>query len=437
MISKRTKAQLMVFVLITLIGVSYVGARYARLDRLILDDSYRVVAHFAESGGIFEGALVSYRGITVGRVADMEVTDEGVDLHLDIDDDTKSIPDDARALVANRSAVGEQYVDLLPQSDGAPYLGDGSEIPVERTETPIPTTQLLVDIDQMVNSVNKESLRTVVSEMGAAFKGTGEDLGQIIDTSNSFIRTANANFEITTALIEDGNTVLRTQLDSASAIQSFARDIALLSDTLVSSDADLRRVIANGSATADQLRIFLEENEVNLGQLINNLVTTGEVVVQHLDGIEQILVLYPYVVEGGYTVVSKDPQTGLYNAHFGLILQQEPHVCKGGYESTDERTPHQREDRPMNMEAGCTEPQTVSNPRGGQHAPPDGSVAAATDGSANRAPVVAAYDPSTGEVRYTAENPSSSITYTGGAAAAFGEESWKWLLLQPLAEPQQ
>ena len=32
--------------------------------------------------------------------------------------------------------------------------------------------------------------------------------------------------------------------------------------------------------------------------------------------------IYPYVVEGGFTVVSKSPDTGMYDAHFGLILQQ-------------------------------------------------------------------------------------------------------------------
>ena len=170
MISRKTKVQLMVFVLITMIGVSYVGARYARLDRLFFDDSYRVVAHFAESGGIFEGSEVSYRGITVGRVSEMKVTDEGVDVILDVDNDSAPIPADATALVANRSAVGEQFVDLLPQSDGGPYLEDDSEIALEDTETPIATTKFLVDLDRMVNSVNKQSMRTVVSEMGLAFK---------------------------------------------------------------------------------------------------------------------------------------------------------------------------------------------------------------------------------------------------------------------------
>ena len=429
MITKRTKVQLMVFLLITMVGVSYVGARYARLDRLFFDDSYRVIAHFQESGGIFEGAEVTYRGITVGKVGDMVLTAQGVDVLLDIDNDTAPIPADTGALVGNRSAVGEQYVELQPNVDDGPFLEDGSEIADAETDTPISSTKLLVDLDKMVNSVNKDSLRTVVSEMGKAFNGTGENLGQIIDTSNSFIRTANANFDITEALIQDSNTVLRTQIDSTSSIKSFARDLALLSDTLVTSDSDLRRVINNGSATANQLRTFLEENEVNLGQLINNLVTTGEIVVEHLDGIEQILVLYPYVVEGGYTVVDKDEQTGLYDAHFGMILTQEPHVCKEGYEGTDTRPPQDLRDLPMNEDARCTEPQSQSSARGAQHAP--------RAGAAYRAPVIGTYDSETGTVTYSDEGPSDSVTYTGGAAAAFGEDSWKWLLLQPLAEPRK
>jgi phospholipid/cholesterol/gamma-HCH transport system substrate-binding protein len=426
MITRRTKIQLMIFALITMVGVSYVGARYARLDRLFFDDSYRVAAHFAESGGIFEGAQVSYRGVTVGQVGELELTDEGVDVMLDIDDDTGRIPAATRAVVANRSAVGEQYVDLQPETHDGPFLAGGDEIPLAMTETPISTTKLLVDLDTTVNSVDKRSLTTVVSELGKAFQGTGEDLGQIIDTSNSFIRTANDNFDVTTALLEDGNTVLTTQLDKASAIRSFAKDLSLFSDTLVSSDRDLRRVIENGSATANQLRTFLEENRVDLGELINNLVTTGEITGQHIDGTEMILLVYPYVVAGGYTVVDKDPGSGLYDAHFGLIMTQEPHVCKAGYEGTDKRSPQDGSNRPMNEAARCTEPASQSNARGGQHAPNRA-------GTAYRAPVVGTYDRATGSVSYTDRGPSDGVTYTGGAASMFGEESWKWLLLQPLS----
>jgi phospholipid/cholesterol/gamma-HCH transport system substrate-binding protein len=307
MITRRTKVQLLVFVLITLLGVTYVGARYARLDRVFFDDAYTVVAHYPESGGIFAGAEVSYRGVAVGEVEKLEVTDEGVDVYLGIENKWDDIPRDAVAVVGNRSAVGEQYVDLQPKTDKGPYLEENSEIALADTRTPIPTATLLEDISTTTSSVDNDDLRTVVTEMGLAFDGTGGRLGQIIDTSNSFIETANQNFDTTTKLIKDSNTVLHTQLDSASSIRSFTNDLALFSTTLAGADPDLRNVIDHGSVAVNELRAFIEENKVDLSSLINNLVTTGEVVVKHLDGIEQLLVLYPYVVEGGFTVVTKEP----------------------------------------------------------------------------------------------------------------------------------
>ena len=53
MITRRTRIQLLVFVAITLVGVSFVGARYAQLDRFLIDGDYTVVAHFERSGGIY------------------------------------------------------------------------------------------------------------------------------------------------------------------------------------------------------------------------------------------------------------------------------------------------------------------------------------------------------------------------------------------------
>ena len=426
MITRRTKMQLVVFVIITLVGVSYVGARYARLDRVFFDDAYTVVAHYPDSGGIFAGAEVSYRGVTIGEVEKLEVTDEGVDVYLGIDNKWDEIPKDALAVVGNRSAVGEQYVELQPRTDEGPYLEGDSEIALEDTRTPIPTAQLLEDISTTTSSVDKADLQTVVTEMGLAFDGTGDDLGQIIDTSNSFIETANANFGTTTRLIKDSNTVLNTQLDSASSIRSFTNDLALFSTSLAGADPDLRNVIDSGSVAVNELRTFIEDNEVDLGSLINNLVTTGEVVVKNLDGIEQILVLYPYVVEGGFTVVSKEPgPNGRYNAHFGMV-ETEHNLCRRGYEGTDRREPNDGSRRPMKENTRCSEPPTQSNARGAQNAP--------RAGADYRSPVAGFYDPDTEEFRWATDD---SLVSGGGSVASRadsgsqGQEAWQWLLLQP------
>ena len=49
----------MVFLLITVVGVAFVGAKYAQVDKLFFDEDYTVSASFAESGGIFTGAVVT------------------------------------------------------------------------------------------------------------------------------------------------------------------------------------------------------------------------------------------------------------------------------------------------------------------------------------------------------------------------------------------
>ena len=421
-------------------GVSFVGARYARLDRLLFDTSYTVVAHFDDSGGIFAGGEVSYRGVRVGQVDKLVLTDAGVDVYLDIDNEFDDIPADALAVVGNRSAVGEQYVELQPQSDVKPFLKDESEIAMDDTRTPIPTQKLLGDISTTVESVDQDALRTTVGEMGDAFGGTGEDLERIIESGSSFIDAANANFDTTTALIRDSNTVLRGQIASESAIRTFAKKLKLFSGTLAGSDKDLRAVIDNGSVAAVELRRFLDDNKVDLAELINELVTTGEVVVRHLPGIEQLLAIYPYVVEGGFTVVSRSPDTGLYDAHFGMILTDQPTVCHGGYESTDRRPPQDGENRAMNMNAHCAEPASQSNARGAQNAPRSGVQRApaayrTAPGSPARAPVVATYD---GErLRWGAGVPSDLSSPGSLAPRTLGGDSWKWLLLQPLLSSRE
>ena len=58
MITAKTKKQLIAFVILTLVGVTFVGGRYARLDKLFYDSTYTVDVKYDQSGGIFAGAGV-------------------------------------------------------------------------------------------------------------------------------------------------------------------------------------------------------------------------------------------------------------------------------------------------------------------------------------------------------------------------------------------
>lgn len=449
MIRRCTKVQLLVFALITVVGISYVSARYVGLGAMLLGDGYVVTADFPESGGIFANAEVTYRGVPVGRVDRLRLAKGGVHVDLRLDDGVR-IPADTEAVVENRSAVGEQYVDLQPRRRGGPYLQDGDRIRKRETATPLPTEVLLVNLNRLVESVDKRDLVVVIDELGKAFAGTGRDLQRILDSGDALTRAAMDNLPETIRLIRDGQTVLATQRESGSAIQSFAADLADLSTTLRRSDGDLRKVLDNGVVASRELRTLVRDNRAAISALLSNLITSGQVTVARLDGLEQVLVTYPDAVSGGYTVVPGDG-----TSHFGLVINSNPPVCKQGYEGTRKRVPAATSDVPANTDARCTAARGSGiSVRGAQNGPgPSSRYARALPGRGTTQPrpvgtnqdeagtavspapsrgYLRGYDPVSG----LALGPGGSplvLGARGGQAAAFGEESWIWLLLGPLS----
>ncbi|WOT37271.1 MlaD family protein [Streptomyces coeruleorubidus] len=425
MITRTVKAQLIAFAALTAVGVSYVGAEYTGLVDEVLDRGYTVKADFADSGGVFPGAEVTYRGVPVGKVGALRLAGpDGVSVTLDIEDGAPRIPADTLAVVANRSAVGEQYVDLQPRTSRGPYLLDGSTIPRGSTRVPLSTTNMVLSLDRLVNSVGKDDLRVTVDELGQAFAGTGPNLSRLVDSGNTLVESASEALPETIALIEDSRKVLKTQADQGSSIKSFARDLAALSAQLKASDGDLRKLIGNARPAGQELNSLLKSTGPQLSVLLANLISGGQVTLARLPGVEQALVTFPLMVEGSYTVVPGDGTT-----HFGLVLNaDDPPSCTQGY-GTARRDPADTSTREANTGARCTLPRgSQSSVRGAQNAP----GASTPGGGANQATYVTPYDPETG----TTTGPDGNnveIGSTGGQQAVFGKESWQWLLVGPVA----
>ena len=425
MITRTVKAQLLAFATVTAVGVSYVGAEYTGLADAVLDGGYTVRADFADSGGIFPGAEVTYRGVPVGRVGALRLTgSDGVSVALDIKDGAPRIPADTLAVVANRSAVGEQYVDLQPRTSQGPYLLAGSSIPRGSTRVPLPTTDLVLSLDRLVNSVGKGDLRVTVDELDKAFSGTGPNLSRLVDSGNALVDSASQSLPQTISLIEDSRKVLKTQADQGSSIKSFAHDLAALSAQLKSSDGDLRKLIGNATPAAQEVNSLLKSVGPRLSVLLANLISGGQVTLARLPGVEQSLVTFPALVAGSYTVVPGDGTT-----HFGLVVNaDDPPACTQGY-GTARRDPSDTSKREANTDARCTAPRgSKTSVRGAQNAP----GASTAPGGAHQSAYVSPYDPETG----TATGPDGrpvEIGSTGGQQTVFGKESWQWLLVGPMA----
>jgi phospholipid/cholesterol/gamma-HCH transport system substrate-binding protein len=372
MIRRSTKVQLAVFAAITLVTVSVLSARFVGLTDKIMGGTYLVSADFADSGGIFTGAEVTYRGVTVGKVEKLRLTKDGVLVDMRLDRGTQ-IPKDSLAVVENRSAVGEQYVDFQPRRSGGPFMAAGATLPRTDTRAPLPIDKLLLDLNGTVSSVDRGQLSTVVDELGNAFTGSGTDLQRLLDSSDALTRSATRALPQTIKLIDDGRIVLDTQRASSGQVKDFVHNFADLSDTLRTHDSDLRLVLDRGVVASRELDGLIKDNRTPLATLLSNFVTIGQVTTSRVNGIEQMLVTYPDVVAGGYTVVPGDG-----TAHFGLVLNVDnPKACTAGYGGTHRIGPDQTTNLPpVNTGARCTLPRgSASTVRGAQNAPSPSSGA--------------------------------------------------------------
>jgi phospholipid/cholesterol/gamma-HCH transport system substrate-binding protein len=383
MLTLGTKVKLISFGVLSVLILVYTAVTYANLGRFVgLAGYYPVTMYLPNAGGLYTTADVTYRGVSVGRVGSMTLTSGGIVVKLDIDNSAPKIPSAGlRATVADLSAVGEQYVDLLPQTSNGPYLTAGSVIPQRVTTIPLPVTTLLTNLNNLVTSVPQQSLRTVVSQLGAAFQNTGPSLGTLLTSSATLSQAATENLPEATKLINDGQTVLATQAAESSAIESFGRSASLLASQFAASDNDIANLLTNTPEAALQVSGLLQDNDVTLGAVIANLLTTSDVSLTRQSALEELLSGFPAAVAAGSTVINSK------GANFGLSLSFfAPLPCTAGYGATIYRNGLDTAPAPpLNTSASCTSPASSGiDVRGSAHAPSGGGVPpAATPGSSD------------------------------------------------------
>lgn len=408
MIGRTAKLQVLAFVLVSVLGISYVGIRYVGLGDRLLGGGYVVHVDLARAGGIFANAPVTYRGVPVGRITAVNLRPDGVRADLRINRGVR-VPDALRAVVTQRSAVGEQYLDLRPERDGGPFLGDGAVIPVDRTGVPLAPETLLTNLDALVRSVDPDDLTVLITELGTAFEGNEYALARILDAGDALLADADARLPETLALIRDSRTVLTTQAESAEALRRWSAGLAQLAATVRAADPDLRRLLVTGPAAGTELRTLLRGLDPSIGTLLGNLVTVNGIAARRLPGIEQLLVVYPVVVAGGFTVTPGDG-----TAHLGLVVNAgDPPSCvyRGG-----------------GTKCSAKERAAGASVRGAQNAPrPSGRESTPAPAPSDQSSA-AGYDPATGLVLGSDGRPLQ-FGGTGGQYRTAGDQSWKQLLL--------
>ncbi|KUI14132.1 mammalian cell entry protein [Mycobacterium sp. GA-1285] len=290
--TRQILIQMAIFSVIATLALGIMVFGYMRLPSLLGVGQYRVTVELPETGGLYPRGNVTYRGVQVGEVKSVDLTNRGVEAVLSLDSDIP-IPADLEAEVHSVSAVGEQYVQLLPRSGEGPRLEDGDVIPLSRTRVPTDINTVLNETASGLQAIPQENLRTVVDEAYTAVGGLGPELRRLVNGSATLAVDARKNLDPLLTLIDQSKPILDTQTDTAGSIQAWAANLASISGQLQSQDPAVSGILAKGPGAADEVRALFERLQPTLPIVLANLVSIGEVALAYQPSLEQLLVLLP------------------------------------------------------------------------------------------------------------------------------------------------
>jgi phospholipid/cholesterol/gamma-HCH transport system substrate-binding protein len=194
---------------------------------------YELEAPFPEATTLAEQADVRIAGVTVGKVQKKELNKGGnsTTVTLNIDEKYAPIPQDTRAILRQKTLLGETYVELTPGHAGAGKLKDGDSLPAGQVE---PTVEL------------DEILRIFSPETKAAFRQWVKESAQTIDGESQDLSSALGNLA---GFAEDGAGVFKVLDDQRSALRGTIKNTGVVFGALNEREGQLHDLIVNSERT--------------------------------------------------------------------------------------------------------------------------------------------------------------------------------------------
>lgn len=330
MIDRLAKIQLSIFAVITVITLSVMAIFYLRLPATFGIGTYGVSADFVAGGGLYKNANVTYRGVAVGRVESVGLNPNGVTAHMRLNSGT-AIPSNVTATVRSVSAIGEQYIDLVPpENPSSTKLRNGFRIQRQNTRIGQDVADLLRQAETLLGSLGDTRLRELLHEAFIATNGAGPELARLIESARLLVDEANANYPQVSQLIDQAGPFLQAQIRAGGDIKSLADGLARFTWQLRAADPRLRDTLADAPGAIDEANTAFSGIRPSFPALAASLANLGRVGVIYHKSIEQLLVVFPALFAAIITSAGGVPQDEGAKLDFKIDLHDPP-PCMTGF----------------------------------------------------------------------------------------------------------
>jgi phospholipid/cholesterol/gamma-HCH transport system substrate-binding protein len=259
---------------------------------------YRVDVPFDEATQLAIESDVRISGVSVGKVKDIELSDDGKALAtLEIDEEFAPIPEDTRAILRQKTLLGETYVELSPGSPGDPGGSETTGAQVGATDTDSEAVDFVpeggaldeaqvseaVQLDEIFRAFDEPTrlaFQRWMQEASVAFRGRGADLNAAIGNLEPFAAEANELLRIldserlaTRQFIDNTGEVFEALSERQGQLQGLIRNTDAVFSTTAARNESLREAFI-------ALPTFLDESRLTLDRLERFAIDTDPLVTQ-------------------------------------------------------------------------------------------------------------------------------------------------------------
>jgi virulence factor Mce-like protein len=195
---------------------------------------YRVNVPFQEATSLAPEADVTISGVPVGKVKKLQSDKSGTTMTtIEIEPRYAPLPKNVRAILRQKTLLGETYVELTPGTGGtaeAGKLADGGTLPAGQVSQTVELDEIFRAFDQKTRT----SFETWMQSLAEANRGRGADL--------------NAAFGNLGPFAQDTTQVLRILNSQQGAVRRLVSDTGVVFGALTERDGQLRDLIRNSEA---------------------------------------------------------------------------------------------------------------------------------------------------------------------------------------------
>jgi phospholipid/cholesterol/gamma-HCH transport system substrate-binding protein len=241
-------------------------------------EGYHVTVPFPEATQLAQEADVRISGVRVGRVKKKEPNKETglTDTEIEIEARYAPLPKDTRAILRQKTLLGETYVELSPGTRSSGQVEDGGRLPAGQVAETVELDEILRTFDP----VTRAQFSTWFDQAGQAARGNAEPLNDALGQLTPFA--------------EETDDVLEVLRRQSGATRRFIRDTGVVFDSLTARSGQLRELIRNSNRVwgavasrdqelADTFRVlptFLREGRATTRRLTSFAETTNPLITQ-------------------------------------------------------------------------------------------------------------------------------------------------------------